>query len=98
MLFLISQLIGVVTGIVAVVTMQFKDMRKILVGQIASNVLSSSTYFLLGGFSGAGVCFVAIFQSIVMYALNKREITPPKSVIAVFIALYLGCSAISFKP
>jgi hypothetical protein len=44
------------TGVVAVVMMQFKDMRKILIGQILANLLTASTYFLLGGFSGAGIC------------------------------------------
>ena len=74
--FYIAQGISVVTCVLAVITMQFKSMRGILIGQTIVNLTSVLTYVLLGGLSGAGICFVAILQSIVMYILNVKNIKP----------------------
>lgn len=73
MAFYIAQAISVLTALVAVFMVQFKTMEKILVGQIMANVLTASTYFLLGGFSGAGICFIAILQSVIMFLLAKKR-------------------------
>ena len=54
MAFYLAQGISVLTALTAMVMMQFKSMKKILAGQIIANLLTASTYFLLGGFSGAG--------------------------------------------
>ena len=83
--FYLAQGISVLTGIVAVVMMQFKDMRKILIGQILANLLTASTYFLLGGFSGAGICLIAIVQTVTMFLYNLKERPPHRAVSALFI-------------
>ena len=95
--FYLAQGISVLTGIVAVVMMQFKDMRKILIGQILANLLTASTYFLLGGFSGAGICLIAIVQTVTMFLYNLKERPPHRAVIFLFILLYLACSAFYYK-
>ena len=95
--FYIAQGISVLTCIVAILMMQWKTMKKILMGQIAANLLTASTYFLLGGFSGAGICFIAIFQSIVMFFYSLKQIPPHRWVIGVFLALYVGCSAVCYQ-
>ena len=53
--FYIAQGISVVTCVLAVITMQFKSMRGILIGQTIVNLTSVLTYVLLGGLSGAGM-------------------------------------------
>ena len=95
--FYLAQGISVLTGIVAVVMMQFKDMRKILIGQILANLLTASTYFLLGGFSGAGICLIAIVQTVTMFLYNLKNRPPHRGVIVLFILLYLACSAFYYK-
>lgn len=92
MAFYIAQAISILTAIVAVFMVQFKTMEKILVGQIIANVLTASTYFLLGGISGAGICYIAILQSVVMFLLAKKEKQVKFPVILVFVGLYLACS------
>jgi hypothetical protein len=77
--------------------MQFKSMKKILIFQIICNLLTASTYFLLGGFSGAGICIIAIVQSITMFIFNLKKLKPRKWVIALFVLLYIACSALYFK-
>lgn len=93
MSFYIAQGISVLTGISAVITMQFKSMKNILIGQIIMNLLTASTYFLLGGFSGAGICLLAIVQTVTMFFYNIKNKKPHKAVIVAFILLYIGCSA-----
>ena len=95
--FYLAQGISVLTGIVAVVMMQFKDMRKILIGQILANLLTASTYFLLGGFSGAGICLIAIVQTVTMFLYNLKNRPPHRAVSILFILLYLACSAFYYK-
>ena len=94
--FYIAQGISVLTAAVAIVMMQFKNMRLILLGQILANLLTAFTYFLLGGFSGAGICFIAIVQSVVMFFYNKKGKKTHLPVILGFVLLYIACSAYYF--
>ena len=91
--FYIAQGISILIGAVAVVMMQFTSMKKILVGQIVANLLTALSYVLLGGLSGAGICIIAILQSVTMFLYNIKGKVPHKAVIAGFVALYVGCSA-----
>ena len=51
--FYIAQGISIVTALVAILSMQLKNMKSILIFQITANLLAASTYFLLDIFSGA---------------------------------------------
>ena len=95
--FYLAQGVSILTGIVAVVMMQFTSMKKILIGQIVANLLTALSYVLLGGLSGAGICIIAILQSVTMFFFNIKGITPHKAVIAGFVLLYLGCSAYYYQ-
>ena len=90
--FYIAQVISVLIAVVAVLMMQFKSMKMILIGQITANLLTAATYFLLDGFSGAGICLIAILQTIVMFVYNQKKKTPHISVIVIFILLYIACA------
>ena len=95
--FYLAQAVSILTGIVAVVMIQFTSMKKILVGQIVVNLLSALSYILLGGLSGAGICIIAILQSVTMFFFNIKGISPHKAVIYGFVALYIGCSAYYYQ-
>ena len=95
--FYIAQGISVLTCILSIIISQCKEMKGILAGRILGNVLSATTYLLLGGLSGAGVCFIAIAHTVIMYIYNAKKIPPHKSVIVLFVALYIGCSAIYYS-
>ena len=90
--FYIAQGISVLTALVAVLMMQFKKMKWILAGQIVANLLTALTYLLLGGFSGAGICLLAILQSLVMFFYARKQKKPHLPVILLFIVLYVACS------
>lgn len=97
MAFYIAQGISALNGIVSILMIQFRDMKKILFGQILANLLAASTYFLLGGLSGAGICFIAISQTVVMFIYNLKGVKPHLWVIVGFVALYAGCSALYYQ-
>lgn len=95
--FYIAQAISILNGILAIIMMQFKSMKNILIFQIICNLLTASTYLLLGGLSGAGICIIAIVQTVTMFIYNVKKLPPHKAVIAAFIALYIGCSAFYYS-
>ena len=95
--FYIAQGISILTAVVAILSMQMKSMKAILITQICANLLASSTYFLLGGFSGAGISLIAIIQLIVMYVYDKKETKPHWSIVAIFVAAYIVYSIFNFS-
>lgn len=90
--FWIAQGISVLTGILAIVMMQFKNMKTILLFQIIVNLTASLNYLLLGGDSGAIVSLLAIVQSVVMFIYNTKGKKPHYIVIAAFITCYVDVS------
>lgn len=95
--FYVAQAISIVMALFALASMQFKNLKMVLACQIVSNVLCASTYFLLGGFSGAGICLIAILQSVVYFILNYKKIEPPLYVAIIFVCLFIGCSVVYYK-
>ena len=90
--FYIAQGISVVTGVLAIVTMQLKNMKTLLFFQVVINLLASLNYLLLGGDTGAFVSLLAILQSIVMFVLNVNHKKPPLALIIAFVTGYVGIS------
>ncbi len=88
---------SILTAIVAIVVMQFKSMTIILIGQITANLLTAFSYFFVGGWSGSGICFIAIIQSCVMFVYDRKNVKPQLWVILLFIAAYIACSVILFR-
>lgn len=94
--FIIAQAISIVTALIAILSLQLKNMKAILVCQIASNLLAGSTYILLGGLAGAGISLIAVAQAIVMFILKQNNIEPNICVTLAFIAAFVGYSVWSF--
>lgn len=97
--FVIGQGISILTLIIAVASAQFKEVKHILLGQIASNLSVALSYLFLGGISGAWVCLVAAFQAIVMYAINKRELSERIRLwlMIIFALIYIAGTAVVYQ-
>ena len=95
--FYIAQGISVITAIVAVCMMQFKNLKLILLGQLTTNLLTALSYLLLDGLSGAGISIIAIIQSGVMFIYNQKNKKPHWWVLGLFILSYLACSVFYYK-
>lgn len=97
MTFYLAQIISIVTTVVVVLTMQFKKMHLILLGQLLGNLLTAVPYFLLNGFSGAAICTLACVQTVVMFILERRQVRVPLWLLLGFVALYLGCAILFYQ-
>ncbi len=95
--FIISQIIGLITTVTAVVSVQFKSMKLILIFELLSNLLVASTYILLGGISGSYICLVASVQTVVSYIYAKKKKEVPGFITAIFICAYIAITVFTFK-
>ena len=95
--FYIAQGISILTAGIAVFMMQLKQLKFILLCQLAVNLLTALSYILLGGLSGGGVCLIAIVQSLVMFFYNQAGKKPQWWVLAIFIAAYVACSVLNYQ-
>lgn len=97
--FILAQIVGVLTTVVAVATFQFKDVRHILLGNVLSNLMVALQFALLGGLSGAWICIVAALQTVVMYFLDKKENTGTlrRYLLLLFCAMYIAGTCIVYK-
>ena len=95
--FIIAQIISVLTTVTAVLSMQFKGVKPILICQILSNLFCATTFVLLGAYSGCVICLVAIVQCLIVFAYDVKKVKPPLWIIVTFILLYVAVSAVLFQ-
>lgn len=94
---LISQILGIIVCLAAIVSMQFKNVKYVLICQLICNGLGALCYILDGGFSGCGIYIVATLQVLVYYILRCKQIEPHKMLSVCFGFAYLICSLMLFK-
>ena len=95
--FVISQICGMLVSVFAILSMQLKNVKHILVCQLICNVAGAFSYILLGGFSGCGIYIVAVVQTIVYYFYSKTNKKAPNFMVFVFLVLFLLCSITTYK-
>lgn len=98
MAFIIGQSISILALVISVAIVQFKDVKYILIGEIASNLTVALSFVFLGGMSGAWNCIVAAVQSYVMYLANKKNMDEKKRklVILLFALIYIVGSIMNY--
>lgn len=94
---IISQILGIIVFLSAIVSMQLKNVKYILFCQLVCNGLGALCYILDGGFSGCGIYIVATIQVLVYYILRRKQINPHKILSVCFGFAYLICSIMLFK-
>lgn len=97
MSFYIAQFFAAVSMIFGVVSFQVKDMKKILICQLGANGFLILNYALLGGISGAGIAFVAVIQSVVIFLYDRKDKKMPVPAVVGFMLLYVLISAMTFE-
>lgn len=95
--FIFSQICGLIVSLAIVISMQLKDIRKVLVGQLICNSVGALSYILVGGLSGCGIYIVALLQSIVYFVFRIRNKKAPLFMAFVFLVLFLLCSFTTYK-
>ena len=100
-MFLAAQLLGIFSTLAAILCVQARSARGVLLGQILANGFSGLSYALLGSFSGAWICFLAAFHSFLVTYRRKQYSSRRKNwiilVSVVFAAAYLWGAIISYS-
>jgi len=73
-----------------------KKMSAILVFNFAGNLLVAVSYLLIGGISGAGICFVACAQVVINYIFDLKGKKVPYWLIAVYLVAFLSVNLLTF--
>ena len=99
--FYIAQALGLLTTVLAIFSVQLKNVRLILLSQIALNLLVSANFALLGGLSGAWICILAAVQTTITYFIDKYCTKNPERIrnimLPFFTAGYIIGTIIVYK-
>ena len=98
MTYYIGQALGIVVTIGAILTMQIKNKKPMLIVSAIVNVLSALNILLLDKFSsGVIICLVAVFQIIFSLWHEKKGTEIPLVEKIVFLALYVAGGVVGFE-
>lgn len=86
--FILAQIAGFITAILAIIAVQLKEMKSILLMGVVTNALTVTNYWLLGEMSGAWICLIAIVQSLWIFYYSKDGRRFPKRLNYIFMLLY----------
>ena len=93
----ISEILGLVVSLFAILSMQLKNVRLILACQLLINGIGALTYVLQDGFSGCGIYLIALTQTVLYFVLRVKNISAPKFLAAVFAFLFAGCAVLTYQ-
>ena len=95
--YIISQIAGGIVFVLVFLSMQTKNITKVMLTQIGCNALGMLSYVLLVGFSACGICFVATVQSTIFFFLRKYDKENPIWLTPVIFAAYILCSVLTYQ-
>ncbi len=95
--YFISQIMGILTCLAAVISMLSKNMSKVLIFQLIGNLLVTVSFCLNDTLSAGIVCIIASLQTLVLFIMQKAQKKPKIWVLFLFIALYLCSFIFTFK-
>ena len=75
--FIASQIIGLVTTVLGIVSGQVNNAKTILILEIVLNSLCAISAVLVGGYNGAIVCVLASVATAILYCFNKKNMSIP---------------------
>ena len=91
-----AYVIGLFTTLAAILAMQFKSMRFVVLFQLIANVLLGVQYTLEGAFSAAITVPFAIALSLISLAFAVKDKKIPKFVVALFLVVFTVLVAVTF--
>lgn len=96
--FIISQICGAIVSLAALLSMQFKNLKYVLVFQLICNIVGSLSYFLLdGGLSGFGIYAVALTQTVIFFFIRIYNKKAHSYLAYIFAGLFLICSISTYS-
>ena len=95
--FVIAQIFGILGIIASVLSMQLKHRKHILIVLLLLNLFSALNFLFLGSYSGAYVCFFAIFEMIINYLFEIKGKEVPIWVIGIYVIVNIALGMLSYK-
>ena len=97
MKFILAQIIGIAATIISLSIVHLKNVKYILFGEVAANLIMGLNYLLLDALSGVHVNIIATLQAIVSYIYSSKNKKIPVFVTVAFLLTYTACSFITYK-
>ena len=97
--FVIGQIFSVISLVLAVVGVQFKKVKHVLLGSMTSNIATALSYAFLGGLSGAWICIVGAVQTLIIFLANKYDLEQKKRTLLtiLFAVVYVAGTIVVYK-
>ena len=92
----VDYIIAVFTTLFAIAGMQFKDMRVIIVSQIAANGLLAAQAILGGTASASGIIFLGIVQTVISFIFTAKKKDFPMWLTLIFVVGFTVITVIYF--
>lgn len=98
MVYYIAQFIGILVAVGAVINLQLKKKKQMLVCSIIVNILSALNIFLLGETGSSVIIILVAVVQIIFCLWHECKNTDVKlAEKLLFLVLYIGCGAIAYK-
>lgn len=95
-MFLITQILGLIGTILAIIAMQLKEKKKIIILFTIGNFIYAVSFTLLGAYSGAAICFIAAVQTAITYVYESRDKKLSELMILFFIVTQIIAGVFTF--
>ena len=95
--FIIAQVLGFIRLLIAIYTLQRKEMGNIIALECTLNLLAAIERGLLGSLAGAGVCLVAIPHTILIALFRRKGKTLPVLLSMLFVSLYTALPLLNYQ-
>ena len=92
----ISYVFSFIATILGLIEPFGKKMKTILAFNFTGNLLVGLSYLLIGGMSGAAICFVACVQVVINYIFDMKGKKVPVWLIAVYAIAFLSVNLLTF--
>lgn len=94
--FIASQIIGVVTTVLGIISGQLNTAKSILTIELILNSLCALAALLVGGYNGAIVCVLASVATATLYWFNKKNMQTPTWFYVCAITVFLISGIVTF--
>lgn len=94
---IVANVILGISSLISVITMQFKDKRKILIGMILVNIVALLSFLILKKYSAIVVCLIAIVQTYIKYKYDQKNKNVPIIIQVILIIISILSGILTFK-
>jgi len=96
-IFIIVQILGVLTLLIFVVSLQQRKKENFLIMQAAGTLLFIIQYLLTGSYTAAALFVVVLIRGLVFLYYKKKGVKPSLLVLAIFLAALAASTALTWQ-